>query len=173
MQLAVLLIAMLPFIGGDSSQKPPFPQQITIDARQLVLNGYGTREAWWVSMYRVGLYLPRQSSDLDYIRQEDVAKSIWVTVTYGGSIPENIPQNWQQELFPALEKSAQQQLKSAYERLSEGDRIRIQYLPSEGTTLFLNDRKILSGKHQLMQQFLDIWLGPKPVSENLKRLLLN
>jgi hypothetical protein len=47
-----------------------------------VLNGSGVRETWWVNLYAIALYLPTRSSDIIYIKEDDVAKAIRVKVVW-------------------------------------------------------------------------------------------
>lgn len=146
---------------------------VEVGGEQLPLVGHGVRESFFMSLYAVGLYLPEDSSDLSYIRSDDIPKSIRIKVLWDGSMPD-IPQSWSDELWPVLPEHDTTTLRRRYRNLNEGDLIRAEYAPGQGTTLYLNGEEIVSEPGAtLINGMLDIWLGGTPVSENLKRLLLS
>lgn len=151
-----------------------FPEGMEVDGHPLVLHGYGVRETWWINMYAIGLYLAKRSSDIAYIKEDDVTKAIRVEVVYGGSVPQAVPENWQDELYPKLSEEATARFKAAYATLKHGDVVLITYAPGQGTHVRLNDQLLLSQSGPgLMSACLDLWIGVQPVSQELRRLLLN
>jgi hypothetical protein len=85
-----------------------------------------------------------------------------------------VPENWQDELYPKLTQEATARFKAAYATLKHGDVILITYAPGRGTQVRLNDQPLLSDSSPgFMTACLDLWIGAQPVSQNLRRLLLN
>jgi hypothetical protein len=168
--VAGLLLAQLLF-WGNSSQRT-FPPATSADGNNLVLNGYGIRELWWLDLYAVGLYLPQRNSNLSQINQPDMPKSIWIKLLYAGPRPKDLPRSLKRELFPVLTPSQEQALEAAYDTLKRGDLIRIVYTPEGGTQMFLNGKHVVTADHRVMERLLDRWIGPAPVSKDLRRLLL-
>ncbi|MDX1656847.1 MAG: chalcone isomerase family protein [Candidatus Competibacteraceae bacterium] len=140
---------------------------------QLQLTGQGTREKLFIDLYTVGLYLPRPLSEVEPIRQHDISKAFRVEVVYDGSIPNEVPENWWEELVPVLSAQQEEQLKEFYFQLQPQDTILISYAPGQGTQIKINgETKIIDKGHALMSAYIDIWLGGNPVSEELRNSLL-
>jgi hypothetical protein len=150
-----------------------FPERMTVDGHPLVLNGYGVRETWWINLYAVALYLPHHSADVTFIKQDDVPKAIRVEAVYDGSVPNAVPENWQDEFYPKLTPEVTARFKAAYAAIKHGDVILITYAPDRGIQVQLNGRPLLADPGPgLMTASLDLWIGAQPVSQNLRRLLL-
>lgn len=66
-----------------------------------------------------------------------------------------------------------QRLNAAYQTVREGDRSSLTYQPGVGTTLRINGRPeiTLSGK-DFAKLYFRIWLGPYPISAEMKSVLL-
>mgnify|MGYP003578591986 CR=1 FL=1 len=78
------------------------------------------------------------------------------------------------ELIPPLDGRAIVQLRGTFAALQRGDIVVIEYTPSRGTSIRVNKGVAVSGiDHDLMLAFLDHWLGQRPVSEEIKRALLD
>ncbi len=80
---------------------------------------------------------------------------------------------WRRELVPSLDPVAAAQLRVLTGSVRKGDVLLVHYEPGKGTTIRGNTHTIVSSApHDLMVAFLDQWLGQRPVSEDLKRALL-
>ena len=149
------------------------PEHLEVSDQQLVLNGYGIREKWWINLYAVALYLPKKTSDVSYIKGNDVPKAIRVEV-FHSTPAKNVPDKWRNELVPILSQKDMNTLRSAYVDLKAGDNILITCTLDQRTNIYLNDRLLLQHNGtDLMNAFLNIWIGAQPVSENLRRSLLH
>jgi hypothetical protein len=149
------------------------PETVTVDGQTLVLNGYGTREALAIDLYTAALYLPRPMSDADEIEDPALAKAFRIEVVYQGALPDEIPETWREELLPPLNEGQAAALRRAYRTLARGDVITVSYAPGSGTTVALNGEAVLRDPgHGLIAGCLDLWLGPDPVSEDLRARLL-
>ncbi len=76
--------------------------------------------------------------------------------------------------MPRLDAPAAAQLLAITAAARKGDVLVVEYEPGKGTTIRGNNATAVSrAPHGLMVAFLDNWLGQRPVSEELKRILLD
>ncbi len=148
-----------------------FPRQLQVLGERLVLNGFGERERWMMDVYGCALYLPEKSSSLDYILSPETPSAIRIVVNYDP--PSNPPDQWEATFRQELSRELLGRMMGVYDDLEAGDVVMFVYAPGRGTKALLNGRRLFTDKgHGLMAALLDQWLGPRPVSKNLRRLLL-
>jgi hypothetical protein len=64
-------------------------------------------------------------------------------------------------------------LRGVFAPLLSGDVVLVEYAPGRGTTVRVNRGvAVNAAHHDFMLAFLDHWLGPRPVSEEIKDKLL-
>jgi hypothetical protein len=151
------------------------PETMRIGDQELTQVSEATRSRLFgmMDIYRVGLYMPPARFTVESLRDPGTAKALSVVILYDGSLPDAIPEEWREELMPVLAPGQQQTLRRAFARLRPDDQIAIEYLPKQGTTLKISGREVLADKGgALMGAFLDVWMGQSPVSEDLKRDLM-
>jgi len=150
------------------------PDTLQIGGHRLTLAGQGTRtELMFVELYSVGLYLPHHMSKAQAIETPNVPKAVRLEIRYDGSLPDRIPAGWRSELTPALTQEQQRQLLQHYQTLQQVHVVTISYTPQSGTSVAVNGAQILhDAGDQVMNAFLDVWIGRTPVSEDLKQALL-
>ena len=126
-----------------------------------------------MDLYQVSLYLPSKDAGMDRITQQSVPKAFHVEVLYGGSMPNEIPDGWAEELLPPIPERKAQELRQLYRNLNQGDELLITYAPGSGTTVKLNGETVLTDPGaELTASVVDVFLGPDPVSENVRDSLL-
>jgi hypothetical protein len=143
----------------------------------LLLTSCGVREMWWQNLYLVSLYLPKPTRDVATILSSDIEKAVRLDVLYDGQIPESMPESWRLHLEQQrVPTEVMQQLTSVYAkvaRVGSGAVLFLAYAPGTGTVVTLNGTEILHERGAaLINALLNLWLGPDPESENLRRLLL-
>jgi hypothetical protein len=149
------------------------PPTLMIRGHHLVLNGEAVRSELLgiVELYRIGLYLSTRGAARAGVR-DDAPKALRLEIlldTNGA----RIPSEWRRELEPILTQQQQQSLRAAYSRLQAGDTLTISYTPRDGTHVVVNAHTVLESKgRDLIDAFLDQWLGQHPVSEEIKSALL-
>ena len=149
------------------------PQQITVSDETLVRAGQATRQELLVDLYQVSMYLPSKSAGMERITQQSVPKAFHVEVLYGGGMPNEIPGGWAEELLPPIPDPKVDELRQVYQNLDEGDELVITYAPGSGTTVRLNGETVFTDPGaELMAGVVDVFLGPDPVSENVRESLL-
>ncbi len=170
--LAMVLATAIPVTPSASWAEEAPPSQLNVADEQLILNGYGEREHWWTEVYRCALYLPRRSTSTAYITDAGTAKALQIHILYS-DIPDSMPADWRALFGEELSRELFGKLKGAYADLRQNDRLIFAYSPSRGTRIFVNENLILTDPgHGLIEALLDQWIGPRPVSKNLRRLLL-
>lgn len=149
-----------------------FPQVETVGGHHLILNGYGERERWFMNVYGCALYAPRKTSSPKYLMTQSTPSAIRILVKV--SPPPEPPDRWEETFQAELSNELFSRMISVYEDLEAGDVLLFAYAPGHGTRAFLNGRILFRDPgHDLMHGLLDQWLGPRPVSSNLRRLLLH
>jgi hypothetical protein len=127
-----------------------------------------------LEIYSVALYSKVPARDVDRLASPDVAKALRIEIQYEEDFRRQLTIDWQRELIPPLNIAAIEHLRQTFAPLKRGAVVLIEYTPSRGTTVRVNSATVASGvTHDLMLAFLDHWLGQRPVSEELKRTLMD
>src|SRR5688572_6325482 len=127
-----------------------------------------------LELYDIALYTNVPARDTGRLAGPDVAKALRIEIQYEEDFRRQLTIDWQRELIPPLNHAAIDHLRQTFAPLKRGDVVLIEYVPGKGTAVRVNKTVVTSGiNHDLMLAFLDHWLGQRPVSEELKRALLN
>ncbi len=137
----------------------------------------GTLEVYGVAVYAQGLV------DRDRLASPEVAKAVRIDVRdaeetgrqppFDSVIRRRLPFDWRGELVPALDPGQSAHLRGVFAPLLSGDVVLVEYAPGRGTTVRVNRGvAVNAAHHDFMLAFLDHWLGPRPVSEEIKDKLL-
>ena len=153
-----------------------------IGEHDLVLNGAGVRSKFFFDMYVAALYVTEKKDSSDAILtgagENRVAMHMLRDIsseTLSKSFNKSISLNLSPSERAALDVQLKQ-LAVLFAMMSEarkGDVITLDYLPGTGTEINFNDVTI--GKIEgaaFNVALLKVWLGNKPVQENLKKQLL-
>lgn len=170
--LAIALSSVAP--PGANDAQPP--GQLVLDAVgtiPLAAHAHRTHLLAAVETYTVAVYL-NGSLNQEHLAAADVPKVLRIAVTYIDDLRRRMPHDWRRELVPDLEPAATAHLRGTFAALRNGDVVLVEYAPARGTTVRVNRAVAVPGAHHdLMLAFLDHWLGQRPVSEDLKRTLLD
>lgn len=170
--LAGLLACAAP-AGAAEITGVTLPPTEIVGSKQLQLVGCSAREKLWVDLYAVSLYLPREMTSAAALIDAGVPKLVRLDVTHDGKVPNGLPSAWKQRLQPYVSQEFMQTLESFYNNLHGGDTVRISHTPGGGTTLSVNGETVATRPDgELMEAMLKLWVGPDPVSRNIKRDLL-
>ena len=175
----IVMLFILPQIEAAEIEGIKFDDQYSTEDSALKLRGAGLLRAMaFFKVYAGALYLPEDCpSDLAL---SDVPKRLEVEYfrsiaadDFGPAtnkkISENIDPQTYQRLQPRIEYH-----NSLYQDVQPGDRYSLTYIPGKGTELALNGepKGVIEGADFAAALF-SIWLGPKPISESLKKGLLD
>ena len=159
-----------------SRAEPRQPPTITLDGGSSVpLAGRATRAHFLgaVELYSLAVYAAAPLRELSLVASPDVPKILRIEVKYKDDLRRRAPLDWRRELVPRLNADAASVLHGTFAPLRYGDVALIEYLPDKGTTVRVNRSVAVSeASHDLMLAFLDHWLGQRPVSEEIKHILL-
>lgn len=160
-------------------------ERIRLANQDLVLNGSGLRyaAAGLVRVYVVSLYLPQKSSTsaqisalkgpkrihlnlLREINSNDFSKGLM------GGMRANLPAAEQQKHFDALLRLGA--IFGQIPTLTKGETISVDAIPGTGTVILVNGKKVGEAfpDETFFPALLQIWIGPKPIEDSLKPVLL-
>lgn len=160
-------------------------ERVRVANQDLLLNGAGIRyaAAGFVRVYVASLYLPQKRSTgaeigalkgakrmhlnlLREVNSNDFSKGLL------GGMRANVPAAEQQKHFDSLARLGA--IFGQIPSLKKGETIDIDSIPGIGTVFHINGKKV--GETFVDETFfaalLQIWLGPKPIDDSLKPVLL-
>jgi hypothetical protein len=170
------IVLVLLLVSSAGTQGGPHPTSISLEstaplpllaqARRLHLFGA-------VEYYTLAVYGNGERLDPARLASVDAAKALRIQVTYEEDLQRPLSLDWRRELVPHLSSSATAHLQGSFAPLQHGDVVVIEYVPAKGTTVRVNKAVVVSGAHHdLMLAFLEHWLGQRPLSEDIKEMLL-
>ncbi len=157
--------------------------RIPDEDQKLVLNGAGLRKRAFFQVYVIGLYLPeKKAAAADAIGTagpKRVAMHMLRDVgadQFGDALSDGMKDNHNEAEMKAFEPRMKQLL-AAMSQIGEakkGMRITLDWVPTAGTQLTVDGRPTgqpVPGE-DFYRALLKIWLGERPVQEDLKKALL-
>lgn len=149
------------------------PASAEVDGRRLRLGGCAVREMWWMDLYTLAMYVPDAPIDVATMLQPGTPKLVRMDVVYDGEVPGGLPEDWRDRLREEVSREFLRTLQDLYGDLKGGDTVAVAYAPDRGTTLAENGEQVAAKPgHGTMEAMLRLFVGRDPVSENMKRLLL-
>lgn len=157
---------------------PPFPDRISLDGEELVLNGSGVRKAtiFRVKVYAAALFVAKRTSSADELLSGRTTKQVHMRFLRDVS-KEKLGQAWRDGLaansnLPASSQGAFDSFIQSMRDVSEGDELVIT-LKDGSVAASLNGALLTRvSDGALTQQLLAVWVGPQPPNEDLKSGLL-
>ena len=148
----------------------------------LVLNGAGLRRFIVFDVYVLALYLPEPVHDAHSVLDRDMPRQVRITLLHDVSADRNVEllrkgldANNSPQSLTAIEGQVEQflDLIRHMETFPKGSVIQLDYLPGEGTQVWLNHHLAGSFAGEAFNRaILRIWLGDHPVQQSLKTALL-
>lgn len=160
-------------------------ERLKLANQDLVLNGAGIRyaAAGFVRVYVAALYLPQKKNTSNDIGALKGAKRMHLSVMREinsndfskallSGMRANLSSAEQQKHFESLLKLGQ--IFGQIPTLKKGESITIDSLPGTGTVVLVNNKRVgeVFQDDTFFQALLQIWIGPKPIDESLKPVLL-
>ena len=157
------------------------PRTIDFEGKTLQLNGAGSRSKMWVEVYIQALYLNPLSQNAKEIINDNLEMSIRIEITSAlvssGKLTRAIHTGFEKSAGADFEKykSKMELLKGFLaDDITKGDVFELTYSPKD-SSLWIIKNKELKGKipgFDFKKVFFGIWLGDKPVDDDLKNNLL-
>jgi hypothetical protein len=175
----IAMIFILPLSEAAEVNGINFDDQYAAGDTVLKIRGVGLlRVMAFAKVYVSALYLPEDCAskmvlsdvpkrlEVEYMRS--IAGNDFGRVT-NKKISENVDPQTYERLRPRIEYH-----NSLYQDVKPGDRYSLTYIPGKGTELALNGEPqgVIEGADFAAAVF-SMWLGPKPISESLKKDLLD
>lgn len=154
--------------------------KLSAEGQNLVLNGAGVREKYFMDMYVGALYLTKKSSDANYIVGSNEAMAIKLNIVSGmitsekmiSAVNEGFENATGKKTAPL--KAKIDKFKSFFkEKINKGDVFLIVYEPNEGVHVYKNGVKkgTIDGV-EFKKALFGIWLGANPADDDLKTSML-
>ena len=184
-KLLIVLVALLTigFANAVEVAGVRFDERVQVGNSELVANGAGLRKKAFFKVYAMALYLPEKQGDSDGILAGTGARRVAITLLrdlsaqqFVDALNEGIAQNHSEAEMTAL-KDRIRQFSEAMLSIGEakaGTRVVIDWLPGSGTRLSVDGQvrgREIAGD-DFYKALLRIWLGGKPVQDDLKQALL-
>ena len=160
-------------------------ERLKLANQDLVLNGAGIRyaAAGFVRVYVAALYLPQKKSTSNEIGALKGPKRMQLSVMREinsndfskallSGMRANLSSAEQQKHFESLLKLGQ--IFGQIPTLKKGESISIDSVPGTGTVILVNNKRVgeVFQDDTFFQALIQIWIGPKPIDESLKPVLL-
>lgn len=155
----------------------------SVGGQALVLNGLGLRTRFGFRVYVAGLYLASKSSDAVTVLAVPGAKRVVFALkrnvgadTFAKALAEGVENNTPAEQMPALKErlARLEALILSIKEVKEGDLVQFDFVPGTGTTVTHGGKLMgdaIAGD-DFYRAVLSVFLGSKPVQDNLKAGLL-
>ena len=175
--LGIVLVA--PMGWGGELAGVDLPDQVSVNGKNLKLNGMGLRKKSIIKVYVAGLYLEEGSQDSATIVDSAAAKHIIMHFLTGKATKKKMDTAW----LEGFEANSPSEFDSLAERVNafadlfgdmeKGDRITLTVVPGSPTIATLNGQKrgTIDGD-DFGRALLLVWLGDHPPSEDLKTGML-
>lgn len=153
------------------------PDTINLGGKDLVLNGMGLREKYYIDIYVGALWLPTKTTSGTSAISLDAPKRLTMTFIYKHVTTEQMVDAFQEGLDAqpngAAVKDKFATLESYMTDIDAGDVIEYDYVPDKGTTITVKgvNKGTIEGK-DFMEALWSVYIGAHPATENLKTGLL-
>lgn len=175
--LLFLLIGLESFAQTKTINGVKFPLTEKIGKNELVLNGGGLREKYWMDLYVAALYLETKTSDASKVIYGTEEMAIHIKIISSSVTRERFLESVNDGFANASSKASAEDKKKFISFFSDefkiGDVIHFDYTPEKGVKVTKNGvvKGTISG-YDFKKALFSIWFGSKPADENLKKGML-
>ncbi|KQC33779.1 chalcone isomerase [Nonlabens sp. YIK11] len=156
-------------------------KSITVDGKELTLNGAGLREKFVFDLYVGGLYTTAKTSNGAALLSSDQPMAITLDIVSKlvtqDKMIEAITEGFEDSVSSAERKKLQPKIDKFIgffnEEIVKGNEFQIAYVPGKGTMAHKNGKLLgtIEGK-DFAKGLFGIWLGNKPADKDLKKGML-
>jgi hypothetical protein len=183
--LLIALVALLTFTSAHALEVAgvKFDDKVRISSSEAMVNGAGLRKKAFFKVYALALYLPEKQGDAEGALAARGAKRVAISLLrdlsaqqFVDALHEGIEKNHSEAEMAAL-KDRVRQFSEAMLSIGEaktGTSVLIDWVPDSGTRLTVNGQARggdIAGD-DFYKALLKIWIGSKPVQDDLKQALL-
>ena len=182
-KLLLLAVLVASAAQGAELEGVKLPDKVPAAGAELELNGMGLRRRFVFRVYVAGLYLPQKSQSaasvlampgpkrMTLVMLRDVGAQQFSEALLDG-LRDNLSAAELERLKPQVDELMARMAQIG--EAKEGSTIELDYTPSAGTVMKVNGAPQgapMAGE-AFFQALLRVWLGEKPVQEDLKKSLL-
>jgi hypothetical protein len=150
---------------------------------ELILNGAGLRKRAFFQVYAIGLYLPQKAASAQALLEQPGPKRVAIHMlrdvgaeAFSEALAEGIRANHTEAEMKALEPRVKELTAIIAEigQAKKGMAFALDWQPPAGTVMLLNGAargRPIAGD-DFYRALLKIWIGDKPVQDDLKKALL-
>lgn len=147
------------------------PARLQVHDTRLPLFRAAVREIAWIEIYRCALYLPSGAAPPTDPGVIEAPLAFHVTVLADDDDPE-MPDSWESRLRAEVSDRVFARMRRTYRKLDKGDVVIIDFAPGHGSSVRLNGETVLhTPDSSLIAVLVAQWLGPEPVSADLREEL--
>ena len=180
--LALLTLAILPASAAEVAGVR-IDDKTRVANAELTLNGAGLRKRAFFQVYAIGLYLPQKSSSTAAILEQPGPKRVAIHMlrdvgadAFTEAMADGIRANHSEAETKALEPRIKElgAIMAELKEAKKGMAIALDWQPQSGTVMVVNGAargKPIAGE-DFYKALLRIWIGDKPVQDDLKKALL-
>ncbi len=174
---AVVLLTLLSPAIGRAVELPP---TLKVGDQNLVLNGAGERQKYFLDLYVAGLYLTEPNNQSKTVIDADAPMAIRIVITsklvsqekFLASLQEGFQKSTRGNVEP-IRVEIQEFRKCFAEEIARGDVFDLVYLPDQGVVVFKGGkRKGTAASLPFKRALFGIWLSDRPADAKLKQALL-
>lgn len=156
------------------------PGNIPAGKDNLILNGGGVREKYFMDMYVGGLYLLEKSSDAQKIIDADKLMAVKLHIVSGmitsDKMIEAVNEGFKKSTngnTASLQPKIDRFIAVFKEKINDGDIYDLIYIPGKGVVIFKNGKikETIEGL-DFKKALFGIWLGSQPADADLKKGML-
>lgn len=153
--------------------------KITLGGETLTLNGAGVRSKFIVKVYVGSLYLANKQSNAQAVIDADIKSRIGMQLVYSvgkkkmvAALNDGLEKNLDAATLASL-KPRVARFNAMFPDLRDGDHVTLDYIPGKGTEVVINgaSKGVVEGA-DFNRALKSIWLGKKPVTDDLKEAML-
>ena len=181
-RLLLLFLIAFPAYGAEVAGVK-LEEKEKVATAELVLNGAGLRKRAFLQVYAIGLYLPEKKPVATEVIAATGPKRIAIHMLrdvdadqFSGALADGIKDNHPEAEATKLEPRVRQlaAIMLDMKEAKKGMRITLDWLPAAGTQVTVEGKPLgapIPGE-DFYRALLRIWLGDKPVQDDLKKALL-
>ncbi|MBM3916942.1 MAG: chalcone isomerase [Sphingomonadales bacterium] len=155
-----------------------FNTELKLDGENLVINGAGLREKYFMDLYVAGLYVPKKTADSKKIIYDDTEMAIHLKIISNSVTRERFIESVNEGFAISKHGSASKEEIKKFvgffsEPIQNGDKIYLDYIPGKGVRVTKNGevKGTIPGL-EFKKALFGIWFGTPPVQESLKNEML-
>jgi hypothetical protein len=183
-QFAAIIVAVLMITALGNAEEIGginMPESLQTGQTQLMLNGAGVREKFFIDFYVGGLYLKEKSQDAKAIIEADEPMAIRLhivsSMTTSKIMEKGVREGFENATggnVEAIKVQIEEFISVFKEEIKENDSYDLIYVPGKGVQISKNSefRSTIAGL-PFKKALFGIWLSDKPAQKSLKKAMLS